>query len=89
MYGESRYMETQLPPQKRSIPRSNGRAFLMWTMRMRSMYYLWKKNSRSTMETDVLLSCDVFEAFRSVCMDEYELDPFHFTHPRDWRGQRA
>ena len=34
------------------------------------------------LETDVLLLADVFEAFREVCLDNYELDPaWYFTSP--------
>ena len=34
------------------------------------------------MQTDVLLLADVFEEFRSICLDYYELDPAHyFTTP--------
>eukprot|EP01047_Picozoa_sp_COSAG01_P022018 COSAG01_NODE_1295_length_10874_cov_10.154710_6_plen_101_part_00 len=34
------------------------------------------------MQTDVLLLADVFENFRSICLEFYELDPAHyFTTP--------
>ena len=30
------------------------------------------------LKTDVILSANVFEAFRKVCLDNYGLDPAHF-----------
>lgn len=30
------------------------------------------------LKTDVVLLCDVFEAFRNLCLKQYELDPCHF-----------
>lgn len=30
------------------------------------------------LQMDIVLLCDVFEAFRNVCMRQYELDPCHF-----------
>ena len=34
------------------------------------------------MKTDVLILADVFESFRDICLDYYELDPAHyFTTP--------
>ncbi|MES9881403.1 MAG: C2H2-type zinc finger protein [Sedimenticola sp.] len=30
------------------------------------------------LKSDVVLLCDVFEQFRNVCMEQYELDPCHF-----------
>ena len=30
------------------------------------------------LETDVILLANVFESFRKVCLDKYELDPAHF-----------
>ena len=33
-------------------------------------------------KTDVLILADVFESFRDICLDYYELDPAHyFTTP--------
>lgn len=30
------------------------------------------------LKTDIVLLCDVFEAFRNLCLKQYELDPCHF-----------
>ena len=42
---------------------------------MRDYHYLYQK-------TDVLLLADVFEEFRKVCLDNYQLDPaWYYTSP--------
>ena len=36
------------------------------------------------LQTDVILLANVFEAFRKVCLDNYGLDPAHFSLFSSW-----
>ena len=41
------------------------------------------------LRTDVVLLANVFESFRRVCLENYGLDPSHFTQCQDWHGKLA
>ena len=34
-------------------------------------------------QSDTILLADVFESFRNLCLNSYELDPAHFCHCQD------
>ena len=80
--------ETSLPPIKSFHNKLNNsdisdddykHAYKIWeTFGMKSM----REYHDLYMKSDVILLADVFESFRDVCMNNYQLDPcWHFTAP--------
>ena len=49
--------------------------------------YLINKNLDLYVQSDTLLFADVFENFRNMCIEVYELDPAHFYLHLDWNGK--
>lgn len=84
MDNEDRFQETSLPPKeafysnitKESISDENY-------AHAQEVYQTFSLNNLGEyhdlyLKTDVVLLCDVFEAFRNVCMEQYQLDCCHY-----------
>ena len=83
-----RLMENKLPPKKSFYSRLTGEGISVEDYQ--HGLKVWKEFEIKTMkdylelynETDVLLLADVFENFRTICLENYKLDPAHyFTTP--------
>ena len=88
MNTEERFNETKLPPKEAFYSRLSGEGIT--DEDYKHALNVWDVFNMKTFldyhelynETDVLLLADVFENFRNICLDNYELDPAHyFTAP--------
>ena len=88
MNSPERFKETKLPPKKAFYSRLNDEdisdedyehAIKVWkTFNMKTL----KDYHDLYNEADVLLLADVFENFRDICIENYELDPaYYYTAP--------
>eukprot|EP01048_Picozoa_sp_COSAG05_P018477 COSAG05_NODE_2710_length_2741_cov_1.654807_2_plen_702_part_01 len=84
----SRMDETELPPQDAFYSKLSGKHIS--DADYEHAQTVWKTFGIKTLgeyhdlyvKTDVLILADVFESFRDICLDYYELDPAHyFTTP--------
>ena len=83
-----KFAETRLPPKKAFYSKLNDMAIS--DEDYRHAQNVWKTFNMKTLgdyhdlylKTDVLLLTDVFEEFRSVCLENYKLDPaWYYTAP--------
>ena len=87
--------ETQLTPKKAFYSKLNN--FNITDDDFEHAFKVWDNFKIKTfheyhdlyMKLDVLLPTDVFENFRSVCLKNYELDPFDISQFQDWPGIRG
>ena len=83
-----KFQETKLPPKEKFYSKLNDENIT--DEDYQHAQKVWKTFNCKNMgdyhdlylKTDVLLLCDVFEEFRNVCLENYELDPaWYFTSP--------
>ena len=88
MDNSKKFQETKLPPKEKFYSKLNDENIT--DEDYQHAQNVWKTFNCKNMgnyhdlylKTDVLLLCDVFEEFRNVCLENYELDPaWYFTSP--------
>ena len=88
MDNNKKFQETKLPPKEKFYSKLNDEHITQQDFEHAQK--VWKTFNCKNMgdyhdlylKTDVLLLCDVFEEFRNVCLENYELDPaWYFTSP--------
>ena len=84
MYSPERFKKTKLPPKEAFYSRLNGEGIS--DKDYEHVKKVWEMFEMKTLqdyhnlynEVDVLLLADVFENFRDICIENYELDPAHY-----------
>lgn len=85
--------ETELPPKKHFTIHWRKSQFRMKNTSMHKhsgthlTWNIWGEFHDLYVLTDTLLLANVFERFRDMTLENYELDASHFTPVQDWRGK--